>query len=592
MFRRHGVRRGASTQHPSPSWAWVCLWAATSSWSVGCGEDQGFASERDFGKLPSRDAASEVGSFDAGSSERGLADAGSPPRSDGGSSQSVVQQVAATLDIEWRSCSLYTGVPIGQAPGAADHDAGAADTVPEAECATIELPLRWHEPSGEQLEWFVKRLDAKEASRGQLWLLQGGPGSPGTGMEPIAADLHETVSDLDIYIPDHRGVGRSTLFECVEAKSRGGSGANQLAQCAKEVVRDWGTATVEFSTTAASRDVLAVATQMHRADEEVIIRGSSYGGYWAHRILQLDEPALVTAAVIDSAVLPIGGLSTMYQVLRPNEAGQRVLEECAADETCRERLGPDPEQRALEIMASLCEPIQARGGRPALQSVLSAALREWRLLRLIPAMLYRAERCSEADIEYLDAFAGLVPDFARVESHEAPRSTALFTNVAYSEIVSELSGPQEILDAAETAVFSDLSSAVDLSSALEHWPLYPADEYIGQWADTEVKLLLLHGGLDTQTPANEGWAVAEQFQRPGQQAFFFPTGGHGLYYRTHELKDDAETRCGQHITVQFLRDPEAKVDGSCIDDTEPLDFSAHEQLLLELAGHTDVWDNP
>jgi hypothetical protein len=105
-------------------------------------------------------------------------------------------------------------------------------------------------------------------------------------------------------------------------------------------------------------------------------------------------------------------------------------------------------------------------------------------------------------------------------------------------------------------------------------------------------MLILHGGLDTQTPLSQGLALAEHFAADNQQFFFFPTGSHGIISRSHRLVEDEDTTCGEHLTVQFLRSPTTAVDGSCIDDTPPLDFAASEDLLLEIAGHTDVWDNP
>jgi pimeloyl-ACP methyl ester carboxylesterase len=521
------------------------------------------------------------------------------PDGDGGPSQTdeadPIAVIARDLELDWENCSLYTGERIGERPF--DEVAGAAGPpappASKAKCATLELPLRWDEAQGSTLSWFVKKVPATEPSRGQVWLLQGGPGSSGVGLEHLADVLSQAVPDLDVYIPDHRGVGRSTLFECDGAMRSVGTTQDQIAACGWELVRDWGEDTQAFGTTSAARDVVAVATALHRPSDEVVVWGGSYGGYWAHRVLQADENALFTAALFDSSALPTGGLSTLYQTLKPREAGDALLAACAEDAECSARLGPDPRQRALEILDDLCAPLRnlGRGGRVGLQGLVSTALREWRLLRLIPAILYRAERCDDADVDYLDSFSRQLGSGEALHATEVPDSAALFLHIMFTEVISELSELRDIVVATEGEVFSDLSTSVDWRAALADWPHYPEDEFTGRWADTEIPMLLLRGGLDTQTPLSEGQALADRFRTDSQQSFFFPTGGHGVYYRTHDLEDGVDTSCGAHITHQFLRSPTTPVDASCIDDTPPLDFAADEQVLLDIAGHTNVWDN-
>jgi pimeloyl-ACP methyl ester carboxylesterase len=504
-----------------------------------------------------------------------------------------VLRVAARLDVQFEPCSLYTGLELGESWE--ENDAGVRAEAPAAECATLQLPLRWSQPEGPTIDWFVKRLPAAERSRGQLWLLEGGPGFPASGVEFVAEDLHRTVPDLDIYMPDHRGVGRSTLFECEEARSRRlGTPLSQLVDCGAEIEQLWGEDTKEFTTTAAARDVLAVANHFHEQGRELIVWGASYGGYLAHRVLQADRHQNVTAAVLDSSSLPIGGSSTLEQTLEVNEAGSNLLGACARDSECKARMGTDPEAHALNILSDLCPELRALpfGERPYFQSMLSDALRAWRLLRLIPAMLYRAERCSQADIDALIAFYGELDDSGREGTPEAPESFALLVHIMFTEMTNELSPAEDILRASEEVVFADLGSSVDLRTALANWPRYAPDEFIGRWAETDVPLLLLHGGLDTQTPPSMGRALAEQYTAPGQQAFFFPTGTHGVYFGSHDYQEGDDRSCGAFLTQEFLRDAHATVDGSCIVEAGPLDFSANEETLIRVFGHTDVWDDP
>lgn len=536
---------------------------------------------------------------DAGVAERpalqaepaGETDAGEPPVVD-----DTVARVAEALPVEWTPCSLYTGQRLDERPfeeQAAEGDAGAPTLppVPKARCATFHLPLYWDEPEGPTFAWFVKKVPAEGESRGQLWLLQGGPGGPGVGLEQLAEDLHRELPDLDLYVPDHRGVGRSTLFDCDAAFRGGGTPQGQLATCGQELRAEWREATQAFTTTHASRDVLAVATRLHRRNDEVIVWGGSYGGYWAHRLLQIDGTGLFTAAVFDSAALPTGGRSTLQQTLEVTEAGDALFDACADDRECSERLGPDPKARALEILDDLCEPFQDRGGRQGVQGLVTEGLRRWGSLRLIPAILYRAERCSEADVAYLDGYARQLTPSTLGGTEEAPESTAILFHITFSEIVTEMSDHEEIVAASELEVFSS-GFPFDLEAALADWPRYPLDEFTGKWAETDIPVLIVHGALDTQTPPSHGFALAERYTAGSQQFFFLPTGTHGIYSHSHSITGDESTSCGKHLTVQFLRSPTTPVDGSCVDEAPKLDFAASEERLLEIAGHTDVWDNP
>lgn len=539
------------------------------------------------------DVASPVSEDDAGSHTNGDAASGRPgPLPDAGESELV--KVASTLELEWEPCPLFTGSAPGELPNF-QSDAGIEPpAVPVAECAVVELPLLWSEPDGATLAYFVKRLRATEPVRGQVWLLQGGPGSPGVGMEDIAFDLHERIGDLDIYIPDHRGTGRSTFVECSESLAELRGGPSQLVACGEELAREWGEDTHAFSTSAAARDVLALATHVHRAGEDVLLWGGSYGGYWAHRVLQVDSARLVTGAVLDGSARPTGGLSGLDLVQKTVEAGHNLLSLCGRNEDCRARLGFDPETRALEILNRLCQPLRElhSGGRLGFQGMLSASLRRWNLLRLVPAMLYRAERCSTRDVAVIRAFADELSGSDNEVLEEAPRSEAIFALVFFSEIVTNLTPAEEILEAASGAVFSEAVGSLDYQTVLADWPFYPPDEFVGQWVETDARVLVLHGALDTQAPLSSGEAIAENLAGPNTQSFFFPTGTHVVYYGSHELRDDADTNCGQHLSLQFLREPNEPVDASCIADKDPIEFTAPEEVLQRVIGHDNPWDDP
>lgn len=91
---------------------------------------------------------------------------------------------------------------------------GAASAM--AECATTTAPALWSDPNGDSINLFVKRhRAAHQPAKGQLWLLSGGPGDAGTYFEFLSHRIASSIPSLDIYMPHHRGTGKSSFADCV-----------------------------------------------------------------------------------------------------------------------------------------------------------------------------------------------------------------------------------------------------------------------------------------------------------------------------------------------------------------------------------------
>ncbi|MFF0990831.1 alpha/beta hydrolase [Kocuria nitroreducens] len=89
-----------------------------------------------------------------------------------------------------------------------------------AECAQVQVPLDYQNPSAGQIELAVTRLASTDlaARQGSLLVNFGGPGGSGTAsIEAWAAGLDPGVrAAYDIVGFDPRGVGSSTAVECVD----------------------------------------------------------------------------------------------------------------------------------------------------------------------------------------------------------------------------------------------------------------------------------------------------------------------------------------------------------------------------------------
>ncbi|WP_329020605.1 alpha/beta fold hydrolase [Streptomyces sp. NBC_00690] len=93
-----------------------------------------------------------------------------------------------------------------------------ADTTPDFQCATIEVPLDYQTPGGRAIDLEISRLTAGDPvkRRGVLLLNPGGPGAGGLGMPlEMTTAMPKSVTDrYDLIGFDPRGVGQSSPLSC------------------------------------------------------------------------------------------------------------------------------------------------------------------------------------------------------------------------------------------------------------------------------------------------------------------------------------------------------------------------------------------
>src|SRR4051812_19649511 len=90
---------------------------------------------------------------------------------------------------------------------------------PGLECSTVEVPLDYRNPGGQQIEIAISRLASKNPSkrRGLLFTNGGGPGGSSLAFPNSLVRIGAPQSVLDTYDVigmDPRGVGRSTPVTC------------------------------------------------------------------------------------------------------------------------------------------------------------------------------------------------------------------------------------------------------------------------------------------------------------------------------------------------------------------------------------------
>ncbi len=463
------------------------------------------------------------------------------------------------------------------------------------ECALVDVPLDWDEPAGAQIRVFVKRFTSTGPRRGQLWLLDGGPG--GTGAQFDNADLVGVFDQAgwDVYVPAHRGTGRSTPLGCAAAEAPASEGGARVtfaeaADCADEVGAAWGAGLAKFSAEQAGRDLGAVI-DASRGSQRVAVWGMSYGTYWAQRYLQA-FPEQPDAVILEGAVDLSSRISD--QLSDGNAAGERWLDACAADAVCADKLG-DPRvayDAALAVVAAgscaplagLTVPVFKTMARALVDTTIGYDARG-----VLAAMLGRIVRCADGDAEVLDRFvlgvADLTSELDRNDSDLALNNFLLTAVEVRLDLwpanldVARAGPPHDALRFASAAEWTQLAGAV------ERWPVHARASDADVPAATQVPILVLSGGLDTFTPRTWGDQATSRYPRARQVVF--PFGGHGVTFEA------ATSACALDVFLAFVADPRAALDTRCTADVRGIDFAGStddaRSLYVDWLGTENLW---
>ncbi|NUP04968.1 MAG: alpha/beta fold hydrolase [Polyangiaceae bacterium] len=488
--------------------------------------------------------------------------------------------------IDWEPCPLYVDQPNG----------------PQAECALIDAPLRWAEPDGPTIGIFVQRLRGAAADvRGQIWFLEGGPGGSGADFDSFMERMQELDPTLDLYTVDHRGVGRSARLTCADQEKPSSDwgisvSPDEAAGCRDALVETWGDDLAEFSTTAAGRDLAHLIDATAEPGKDVFVYGVSYGTYWAHRYLQV-APDQATAVILDS-IAPPGETFVPYD-RDFDQVGRDFMALCAADPLCSEKLGADPWSALVDLSNALeeghCPQLTATWGLDAstLPVVLASLLMGPVTRTYFPALVYRYARCSPPDI---DAIEHLLTVFfggpQETTYYDELMSDSLFYNVALSELWPNANEHPTLraINAEQAGLEVTVGLTPRVTEVQGIWPAYPDDEYVEEWADTDIPLLMMNGDLDPQTPIWVAQPAAEHLHAANQQFVRVPRSAHCVVAAT-PVAQSSDQSCGLTMMLSFLQDPNVPVDTSCIANIPAESFTGVPANNLYVFGIQDLWEN-
>lgn len=435
-------------------------------------------------------------------------------------------------------------------------------------CAVLPMPLDHDRPQGPVLDYFVRRFDAYDRSTRQLWLIQGGPGAPGDGVADLAYLFREVDPSLTVYVPDHRGTGRSSWLGCPDDLRVGPA-------CQRSLLATWGSAVRQFSATQAARDLGAAIDLLAGPREEVLVWGVSYGTVLVNRYAHL-FPGQADALLYDSAC-PGAGCDLSAWDPNFDRIGRAYLAGCAADAGCRAALGPDPVEALTGLLASLEEGHCRVGIQPVdLKAYLAFFLMDEGTRAAIPALVQRLQRCNDRDRAALGWFQQTVAGLFDETDPPPGDSDAVYWNIAISELWSPADPRPEVLAARDARLLFTTGSVGELARFVAAWqpPRYVVDARHRRWATPPVPMLLLNGTLDPQTPHFQLDDAVAAFTGPGQHVRFLEGGAHAVI----DFPFDAGSPCGALITGAFVVDPAAPLRDGCADALGPPGYTLDAEL--------------
>ena len=485
------------------------------------------------------------------------------------------------------------GTPAGGSTPRKDATIGAVDWADCTEgrqrlaCATVDVPLDWTDADSQRISFFVRRMDARtDAPLGQLWLFVGGPGYGGEQYLTVAPYFAEL--GWDVYMPDYRGVGRSTPLVCA-----GEEGKQPSLDCIDELWDRYHEGLRFFSTTDAATDIGKTIEAIRAPGEKVFVYGNSYGTFIGNRYLTL-FPSQADGAILDG-ICPATGCN-IHQDLNLNLVAKRVFDACGQDASCRARLSSDPWAKLTDLQQRLasghCSAFAGRYGAQALSTIMASTVDNRHLVPLALASAYRLDRCTAEDAAAVKTLLKELAPGAFDLSDNAPHSDFLYQAILLSEFWEPGLTPEDLKAEVQELVVAP-GYGYSLAAMREDWlmPFYETPAELYSWADVSMPVLLLNGTLDAQTP---DWdldraGIRTAFRRPGQKYVEVPFGAHGSLYEGRSR--DGMGTCGFHMVAGFLDDPTAAVDTSCLAGLDKLDFEGSSLPSSNVFGTSNLWEN-
>lgn len=412
--------------------------------------------------------------------------------------------------------------------------------------------------------------------------LDGGPG--GSTLDTLQFSFTQVWSKVlenrDLIMFDQRGVGLSEpSLDCPEERQWAFSVLNQeltpeeeraaeldaIEQCRQRLI-DSGIDLAQYNSVENAADVRDLRIAL--GFDEVNLLGISYGTRLAATVMR-DHPQGIRSVILDSTYTPDVNL-TAEAPANFGRALEELWEGCEQDPGCAERY-PNLEERFFALVDRYDqEPVTAtvrdflNGGSwevlfngDWLLGTIFQGLYSEQVIPVLPQLVEELEAGDTSTLTLLTSNTLANANFLSlgmmlsVQCHEE----ISFTDEA--EIEAGLEGFDDI-----ASIFEGASNLGDfMLDACELWQAGDADPTANEPVSSDIPTLVLAGEYDPITPPVWGESAAAFL--PNSTYVEFPGLGHGTSF---------SGGCPLEIVFDFLDEPTAPVDSSCVSGMTGVDF--------------------
>ncbi|KAK1929815.1 hypothetical protein P3T76_014661 [Phytophthora citrophthora] len=451
-------------------------------------------------------------------------------------------------------------------------------------------------------------------------------------------ELHTRLNGtVNIYTMDHRGVGRSTLLDCVAAQitttgSPFGSeiDTTEVPACAEALEKKYGDLS-SFSVTSAASDMAAFISNYSNG-ANTIVYAVSYGTALVERLIHLDVPE-VTGYVLDG-VATSSGTPKEFEYFSTwdadsGEAGDAFMALCATQSECNDKFTATDLRTTLKNVLesfddtpeSTCAALVSgvNSDLPASYTVRQTlgVLQESESTRtLIPPIVYRLNRCSSNDIDVLTHFfTAWNTEDNSPNQDDAFESSLLYYLIIFSEMweTPEVSTSEMLERFTNTTVsnggvygyiptycaFSKENSTacneLNVGNYNAKGIIYARDQYwnVSATIPTQASVLLLSSKLDPQTPHKYAEYLLETLDGDRKELITFDYATHGTLWTTPTVAgDDSSVTCGMKLLVSYVSNNGDldSLDKSCVSEMPALDLNVPVDYLHSLLSTDEAYD--
>jgi pimeloyl-ACP methyl ester carboxylesterase len=460
------------------------------------------------------------------------------------------------------------------------------------ECGYVVVPETRGSNDGRTLKLgFMRVKSGQGAARSPLFILDGGPGQTAITQENLALLqpklLGQILQDRDIVLLEQRGTRNTSVFLACQAVNASAWTAHERAlseeeteklqvELFKQCIDDFKTQGVNLDSYNSVENAADVdAARRALGYQRIIYYGASYGSQLGQHVMR-DFPASLEAVILDGANSLSRKSWVEDRALDAQWGIDNLTKLCNRDQVCRENYDiPSLVAASLALFAD--GPLPYRFTDPSNPALtIEGVVTEDDMVGLIyemqgnvigafslPATL---QLLSEGGVDQVVEVLGQRKGGALVASRDAPLGIGMAMLMHAAMVCSD--DPVHSLDDVNMVGTGPYATRFGSSTAREY-VLMCSVAGIEELPDStdenvrvDVPVLLLSGSLDVATPAFRSQIVADAL--PNATHLIFPG-------RTH-VQLSGVNLCAFDVMTQFTRNPDARLDTSCMQDAPVMGF--------------------